>query len=393
VTSGADPVWITGIGYHGAFGDAAETWEALHAGRSAVARVTPDGLWGTDPLAGAKAAPFSLAPWLPDRKVEKYMTATTRLAVLAAGRALEDAGVRANPDLCADTALFVATGSISFDLAEMLPLLEPAGDGAGGAAERFRRLSPLLPFRSLLNLPLGLVSIVYGLHGDSFVLYPDALQGAVCLDTAVRAVRTGRCSRVLVGGCVQHLGLLPLTTLANHGPLLGDPREAQPHAPEHRGLAPADVAAFVLLESRATALARGARPLAVLEAVECQGCPPAEPTSAWREDLLRRAPRRPDVLVATGCTGIAEDRTVQAATTVWDGRAVPDVSWDGRLGWAGPAALPAATALAALSLRRGGLPEGTGTPTPERVLVAYLDPAAGGATVGLGAAAPGEARP
>jgi 3-oxoacyl-(acyl-carrier-protein) synthase len=270
-------VLVTGVGVHGALGDSEQTLTALAVGRSALTMHTLDRASDVPPLPAAPAPvdDRTLQPLLPDRKLIKYMSPTARLAVLAAGRALADAGLLgdANAEQRASLGLFVSTGLIAFDIAAVGGGIEASRSTVGQldllrmGREGLRLCHPLLPFKMLLNMPLGLISIVYGLRGPNVILYPDAAQAGVALEAALRALSAGRIERALVGSSAQPVSLMPVCTLRRLGRLAVDVEAAQPFSPAHAGTAPADAGAFLVLETERAARARGAPTLATLEAV------------------------------------------------------------------------------------------------------------------------------
>ncbi|HEX7599027.1 MAG TPA: beta-ketoacyl synthase N-terminal-like domain-containing protein, partial [Polyangia bacterium] len=225
--SSAPRIVITGLGVHTGHGDTAATWTALGQGRSALQPEYPWSRGWDEADRDSSATPFTFpaapapdpAPWefLADRKSIKYMGLCTQMAVLAAGRALRDAGLAdaSTARERQDSALFVATGPIAFDLEQALKSIgaEGATDLIALRQEGLRRCHPLLPFKMLLNMPLGLVSITFGIKGPNFILYPGADQGACALAHALRGLRQGRFSRALVGGSAHTLSLSPLLGL------------------------------------------------------------------------------------------------------------------------------------------------------------------------------------
>ena len=51
------------------------------------------GVFGLPEIPGASAASANPTAYLPDRKLMKYMSGTSKMAVVAAGRALDSAGL------------------------------------------------------------------------------------------------------------------------------------------------------------------------------------------------------------------------------------------------------------------------------------------------------------
>jgi 3-oxoacyl-[acyl-carrier-protein] synthase II len=378
-------VVVTGVGLLGGCGGLDETGAALAAGSSALRPVELADACGLPALAGAPAAAAELAH-LRDRKLAKYMSPAARMATVAAGRALADAGLLGDAERCAGLALHVATGLIAFDLSAvqsaMLASRSERGelDLARMGESGFRLCNPLLPFKMLLNTPLGLISIVYGIRGENFILYPDATQGGACVEAALRALRCGRAARALVGGVSHALSLLPLCTQLRLGRAASSAAAAQPFSEQHAGCAQADVAAFVVLEREDAARERGARVQAWLEAASCaRAHGDRGARAAWRARRSAwealRCPA-PGLVISTGNLDRADDADELATA---GGSVVR--SFDGALGFAGPAALPQALALGVRTLARGS-----------RLLVSALD-ADGGCAAALLGSAPTVATP
>jgi hypothetical protein len=223
----------------------------------------------------------------------------------------------------------------------------------------------------LLNMPLGLISIVFGIKGPNLILYPGAEQGAIAIRHAVRGIRQGRFQRALVGGSAQTLGLAPLLNLRRAGRLAASPAEAHPFSLEHAGWAPADQAAFLVLENEAEASQRQAPAYAVVDELRTLG-------AGAVEQLWASLPKQPaHVLMATGSLSAAEVEADRGRAQVLWGRSGKLASADGLLGVAPAASFCLTTALACLALRDGSLPgplveDGAAVPV-KRALVSFHD--------------------
>ncbi len=345
-------VFITGIGLQSGLGDLAQTWQALDDGRSAVTVYRPDGADFPEIL-GAPARAFDLSAYLPDRKMAKYMNQTTALTVAAAGMALEHAGLR-HDVCCREMALFISTGLIAFDLSRVTDAMRASitADRALDLKQMGEKglplCNPLMPFKMLLNMPLGLVSIVYGIGGENFILYPGADQGGLALETAVQGIQSGRFERALVGGGVQGLSLIPIATLARLG------RVARVSQEGRSGWALADAAAFLVLESEQAAAERSARPMAEIGGVTIMG-KDGQQSEELAELLRTMIPSHaPDGLLLTGSLDDADDRRMRCACDqAWPEQKLRLLSLDRQLGYAAAAAVPLTCALAANCLLGG----------------------------------------
>jgi len=327
-------VAITGVGVHTAHGDESATAFALSQGRSGV---TWDHPWnkGRSLFPAAPAPDPAPTEFLADRKAIKYMGPCTQMAVLAAGRALRSAGLLGSDKTAirADLGLFMATGPIAFDVEDALRSIGPDGtaDLLALRQEGLRKCHPLLPFKMLLNMPLGLVSITFGLRGPNAILYPGPEQGALALSHALRGLRAGRFSRALVGGSAHTLALSPLLSLERSGKLRTETSD---------GFAPADQAAFLVLETEAAARERGAHVLGWLHDVTVLG--PDTVDQAWGKVTVA-----PATILVTGASTQAEkigDET--RAHRAWPKARVTTV--DESLGVAPAASFVLATAIACL---------------------------------------------
>lgn len=135
-------------------------------------------------------------PFLRHKKERKYMGRQDELAVVAAGRAIQAAGLAGEP-LGARTGLYLVVGFIPFERADADSLL------AG-----YDEVNPLLTFRCLPNMPAYHISACFGITGPYFVTYPGPAQFHLALDEAIRALAAGRIDRALVGAVVHQQNFL-----------------------------------------------------------------------------------------------------------------------------------------------------------------------------------------
>jgi len=387
----ATAVAITGVGLHTAFGDTAATMTALCEGRSGVRSYELEGAPGFGLFAAAPAPTPRPAEFLTDKKLVKYMSPATAMAVTAAGRALDDAGLRADAVHRAPMGLYVAAGLIAFDVAAVRDTLLAAKSDDGTlnlprlGREGFKLCHPLMPFKLLTNMPLGLTSIGLELRGTNFITYPDAGQAGVCLETAARNIANGRLAGALAGGTAEWLSLMPLTTLARRDRLAKTPDAARTFVRGHAGWAPANGASFVALETAAQAKARGAPIQATLERVHAGYCPDAGDRDArrharrhaWQMALGAAAP---DLVLSSGNLDDDDDAAEQSDARRAFGERCCVTSLDGLLGFADAAAPLAAVGVAArLLCDRATLPEHAkaATKSPRTILVSVAHPDGG----------------
>lgn len=152
---------------------------------------------------GHAGPPCDSNPYLKVRKQRKFMGLQDELAVVAAGRALESAGLPGS--LGERAGLFLAVGYIPFEQSDVDLLLAGSLQDGRFSMERFSTdgyasVNPLLTFRCLSNMPAYHVSANFDLQGPYFVTYPGPGQFYLALEEAAAAIEGGRIDVALVGG-------------------------------------------------------------------------------------------------------------------------------------------------------------------------------------------------
>lgn len=179
-------------------------------------------------------------PGLARREWER-MDRGTRMALLAAGEALAEAGTSgAMP-------VIVGTSAGAMPLGEEYYRRALAGVRSG----QFSRIENYQPQRQMLRLMRAL-----GIHGPLRIISNACASGANAIGHAFRLVREGRAERVLAGGydALAQLVFAGFDSLQALSPD-GLPR---PFDRDRNGLAIGEGAGFVVVESLASARARGA---------------------------------------------------------------------------------------------------------------------------------------
>jgi len=206
-------------------------------------------------LGAAVGAACDPVPYLRNRKLRKFMGRQDDLAVVAAGRALENAGL-GRAALGERAGLYLAVGYIPFD-GDDIDALHAASSADGRfsmrrfATEGYLTPNPLLTFRCLPNMPAFHVSVNFDVQGPYFVTYPGAAQLYVALEEALEALGTGAVDVAVVGGVAHQRNFL----VEHHFARLGLPVASL-----------RDAAGCVVLESDGHAARRGAPPRAQLRA-------------------------------------------------------------------------------------------------------------------------------
>jgi 3-oxoacyl-[acyl-carrier-protein] synthase II len=242
-------VVVTGIGVVSPHGDdPVQMFDALMAGNSAIT------FWGHPdvPPAIVATAPFDPTPWF-SRGQMAGIDRVSQFAVAAAESAQRDAGWSDVIDKDR-VGVFVGCGM----------------GGAGAIDEAYarlhsqRRMSPLTVIAGMTNAPAAHIAIRGGFTGPVYTYSIACASSAVAIAEAAKAIACDDLDAAVVGGAEALLfpgtvkAWQALQTLAS--PDTADPASAcRPFALDRSGFALAEGAAFLVLESKAHALARGVR--------------------------------------------------------------------------------------------------------------------------------------
>jgi 3-oxoacyl-(acyl-carrier-protein) synthase len=178
-------------------------------------------------VVGPGDPPCDPMPYLKVKKLRKYMGVQDDLAVVAAAKALESAGLlarSASEGLGERTGLFLAVGYIPFEGADLDPLLAASLDAGSHfsmeafSTAGFRTVNGLLTFRCLPNMPAFHVSANFDIQGPYFVTYPGPGQFYVALEEALIALEEGSINVALVGGVAHQRNFLVESHFARVNP-------------------------------------------------------------------------------------------------------------------------------------------------------------------------------
>jgi 3-oxoacyl-[acyl-carrier-protein] synthase II len=353
---GSVEVWITGIGLATSLGEGLDaTWNALNERRI---NVDEKGF-----------APYIVHPWahvnldaqIPKKGDQRQMEAWQRIGTYAAGLALETAGVKGNKEILGRMDMIVAAGGGERDLAVDCNILnlEAKGNSAPGFLnERLMNdLRPTLFLAQLSNLLAGNIAIVHGVTGSSRTFMGEEAAGADAARIALARIASGQSDIALVGGSQngERKDLLVLYEF-------GDFNLKNKFAPvwargEHGGFALGSAGAFLVIESRAHAEARGAKPYARLTNVVADLARrkhPGEVTATLEKLWSKLGKLENRGAIITGATG-AEPATSEERAFL-GGHAHFAVRATGTMfGHTMEAQFPLGLGLAALSISRGAL--------------------------------------
>ena len=354
-------VVITGIGLVSSLGEGADAnYARLREGaapaydREAIA-----------PFPIHAPPPLDYGKLIPKKSDQRQMEPWQRLGVYAAGLALQDAGLLGNAAILPKVHVIVAAGGGERDIAVdegIMTGIRAANDRGAYLNEQLsNNLRPTLFLAQLPNLLAGNISIIHGVTGSSRTFMGEEAAGLDAVGAMVARIRAGDVDVGLVGGAYSALRPDMSLVFGFGGSLFsGEPVGVWSRAPRGGGMILGSVGAFLLLESRAHALARGARIASVIGPVlsdrsnRAPGAATGNARKLWSTMEASLAPGPVGVLSgATGAEPItAEERAFLEHAGA--GRELYVRATGARIGHSMEAAAPANVALAALALREAG---------------------------------------
>jgi 3-oxoacyl-[acyl-carrier-protein] synthase II len=263
----ARETWITGIGILSCLGEGQE----VHWRRLNEPPPLPE-MQAYAPYMVHRVAPVELDKQIPKKGDQRQMEAWQRIGTYAAGLALDSAGAKGKAELLARMDMIVAAGGGERDEAVDSAILSGMPKAANPEAflneHLMSDLRPTLFLAQLSNLLAGNISIVHGVTGSSRTFMGEEQSGVDAVRIAHARIQAGQSDLALVGGA--HNGerhdLLMLYGFGGH--VLRDSfAPVWARAARGGGMVIASLGAFLVLEAREHAIARGAKPLARLSAV------------------------------------------------------------------------------------------------------------------------------
>jgi 3-oxoacyl-[acyl-carrier-protein] synthase II len=355
-TKPSTEVWITGIGLATSLGEGLDAhWDALNQHRINVDEK------GLAPCIVHPLAHISLDAQIPKKGDQRQMEAWQRIGTYAAGLALESAGLKGNSEILARMDMIVAAGGGERDLAvdSNILNLEAKGNSAPGFLnERLMSdLRPTLFLAQLSNLLAGNIAIVHGVTGSSRTFMGEESAGVDAARIALARIAAGQSEIALIGGSQngERKDLLVLYEF-------GDFNLKNKFAPvwergKAGGFALGSGGAFLVIESRAHAEARGAKPFARLVNVVADMArrEHAGDVTSTLEKLWTKLGKIGDkAAIITGATGV-EPATSEERAFLKTHADLPVRASGTLFGHTMEAQFPLGLALAALSLSRGAL--------------------------------------
>lgn len=271
MTKSANDVVITGVGIVTSLGVGAEPHVVLlSAAEPPKARVE------TERFAPYPVHPLPEIDWsqqIPKRGDQRQMENWQRLGVFAAGLALDDAGLKDDLEACGSMDMIVAAGGGERDINVDSLIVDESlkrNDREQLLNEKLTtELRPTLFLAQLSNLLAGNISIVHKVTGSSRTFMGEEAAGISAIETAFARIKAGQSTHTLVGGAfsAERLDIILLFE-AIQGHATGEWHPIWSRRPENGGgMILGSVGAFLVLESRGYAEARGARIYATIDAI------------------------------------------------------------------------------------------------------------------------------
>ena len=348
---------ITGIGIVSCLGEGPDAhWQALCAGHPQADTVI------YSPYIIHRIAPLDFDKQIPKKGDQRQMEPWQRIGTYAAGLALDSAGLKGNAEVLARTDMIVAAGGGERDIAADSAILSSHGKAEKPEAflnERLMNdLRPTLFLAQLSNLLAGNISIVHGVTGSSRTFMGEEAAGVDAVRIALSRINAGQSDIMLVGGSYNSERLDALMLYEFGGYNLKDAFVPVWKRAPKGGFALGSLGAFLVIESRAHAEARGAKRLARLSSVLSErsrrqpGDVEATLTRMW--DKLSGNVDEDRAAFFSGATG-AEPATSEERTFFAHHRNIAVRATGTYLGHALEPQFPMNVALAALAVSRGNL--------------------------------------
>ena len=262
---------ITGSGaICGAGASPAAIVDAVQAGRSAVAEIASFDATGWPRRHAAEVIDYDAAKLAGDRKLLKLVRRSDVFGVYAAGEAI--AGARLDPHrqtldeaakvaFAEGTGCYVGSGGGVFNINyDFFPLMaETTGDMVAFGTELPNLVNPMWLLRALPNNVLCHVGIRHGIKGPNACITNHSTSGLLAIVEGAEAIRDGEADRVVSAG--HDAPIEPQTLLYYHRCGLIAESVLRPFDARRDGSVLGEGAGALVLESEASALARGAEPL------------------------------------------------------------------------------------------------------------------------------------
>ena len=250
--------FVTGIGVVSPHGDDLDdVFDQVFAGESAVRKVQVEANGSSCDML-LSPVDFEPGPVIPTLS-GRFMTRATKMAVVAAHRALEGSGLLVSGAGPTGAGIYMGCGLGGSD--------ELQAHYERYLADPPKRLRAASTPMIMASGPASHISMRYGITGPTMTYSIACVSSAVAIGEAFRAIRHGYLDTVLAGGAEAQLnagalaGWRELSVLASEH-VTGAEASSRPFDTERTGLVLGEGSVVLVLESDDAARARGAEPLA-----------------------------------------------------------------------------------------------------------------------------------
>jgi 3-oxoacyl-[acyl-carrier-protein] synthase II len=255
-------VVVTGMGMITALGnDVDSTWDGLVAGRSGIRTIESFDASRVDSKIAGEVRDFD-PTGVVDKKDQRRFDRYIQLGLVVSRQALDQAGLpeRLEGDLAERTGVILGTGLGGVDMLETnISILATRGPD---------RISPFFIAYGIPNVGAGQVAISFGMTGPNFTTASACATGGHAIGEAWETIRRGDAEIMVAGGTEAGVresmlgGFSAMRALSTRN---DDPEGAsRPFDQGRDGFVIGEGAAVLVLETLASAEARGAEPLVEL---------------------------------------------------------------------------------------------------------------------------------
>lgn len=371
-------VVVTGSGaICGAGRSPAAIVDAIVEGTSALAPIASWDMTGWPRPVAAEIRDYNAGALAGDRKLLKLIRRTDVLGLYAAGEAVAQSGFNAHRGTLGEaaaaefserTGLYAGSGGGNYqNQYDYLPLIEAAGGALPAfGAELSANVNPMWLLRSLPNNVLCHVGIRFGIKGPNACVTNHSVGGMLAIAEAAAGIVDGEADRAVAVG--HDTPIEPQNVLYYHGAGLLAREALRPFDAKRDGSLMGEGAGALMVESPASATARGARPLGRVlgagQATEAEGLLAIRddgdgPRRAIEAALADAGVDRGDIgmIVAHGNGTPASDASeARAILEVFGARCPPVTAFKWAIGHLIAAAGAIETVLALEAIARGVVP-------------------------------------
>ena len=245
---------MTGLGAVSPLGvGVASNWDALVAGRSGIGNIELFDASALPVRIAGEVRGFDPAAYFEKKDIKK-VDRFAQFAIAAAQMAVDDAGLRVDPEEAARVGVVVGVGMGGLATLEEYhkAFLE------GG----LKRLSPFVIPRVIANMAPGLIAIRFGCTGVNYTPTSACASGGQAVGEAFRLLRAGEQDVVIAGGAeaaITPLGVGGFAVMRAMSTRNEEPtRASRPFDRDRDGFVIGEGAGVMVLESLAHAQRRGA---------------------------------------------------------------------------------------------------------------------------------------